>query len=168
MFKTIHIRVLQNNMGLLEDQYKSYSTLRHNWFRLVTVLPGKDSETIRTERKDIPLTETPGYKALPYTWGSLSVDLQRIECNGVDFVITKNLFDALLRFRDGSEPRTMWIDALCINQGSVTECTQQISIMVEIYSQAEEVLMWLGQHDEDPDLELMFRIADARRDYYIG
>ncbi|THW09099.1 hypothetical protein D6C89_04340 [Aureobasidium pullulans] len=159
---------LRNGMRAFQDQYKPYTALEDRWIRLVKILPGQDSDLIRTERSDVALTEAPSYNALSYTWGSTTVDLQQIECNGTDFFVTKNLYQALQRFRDKAEPRTMWIDAICINQSSDAECTQQIGIMVEIFSQAKEVSMWLGEHGEDPDLEFTFRVANTRMDYGLG
>jgi hypothetical protein len=155
-------------MGVFEDQYSSYAYLEDKWFRLVTILPGENPEVICIERKAFAISEAPGYDALSYTWGSTTVDLQHIQCDGSDFVVTNNLFEALSRFRDKTQPRTMWIDAICINQFSDAECTQQIGIMVEIYSQAEEVLVWLGPHNEDIDLEFVFQVAHARQDYVNG
>lgn len=41
-----------------------------------------------------------------------------------------------------------WIDAICINQGDVSERNAQVAIMSTIYSQAEKVYVWLGRQDE--------------------
>lgn len=39
----------------------------------------------------------------------------------------------------------VWIDALCINQADMQEKGAQISLMGDIYSLAEKVLIWLGE-----------------------
>ncbi|PMD44844.1 heterokaryon incompatibility [Hyaloscypha variabilis F] len=38
----------------------------------------------------------------------------------------------------------LWVDAICINQKDDVEKATQISLMKEIYSFAEEVVIWLG------------------------
>jgi len=42
---------------------------------------------------------------------------------------------------------TLWIDAICINQGDPEEKNQQLNIMVDIYAEAEETLIWMGFND---------------------
>ncbi|KAF2756255.1 hypothetical protein EJ05DRAFT_488040 [Pseudovirgaria hyperparasitica] len=39
----------------------------------------------------------------------------------------------------------LWIDQLCIDQGNVSERSQQVEMMEHIYSQASEILIWLGE-----------------------
>ena len=41
----------------------------------------------------------------------------------------------------------LWIDAICIDQGATTERIHQVALMGDIYIQAAEVLVWLGQGD---------------------
>jgi hypothetical protein len=43
------------------------------------------------------------------------------------------------------QPRVLWVDAICIDQFSVPDKNQQIPIMLEIYSRAAEVILWLGE-----------------------
>ncbi|KAJ4007840.1 hypothetical protein NW766_009648 [Fusarium irregulare] len=39
---------------------------------------------------------------------------------------------------------SIWIDALCINQNDLTECSEQVKGMREIYGSARQVHIWLG------------------------
>jgi hypothetical protein len=49
--------------------------------------------------------------------------------------------------------RTLWVDALCINQLDVDEKRHQISFMPDIYTKANTVIMWLGEPEaEEPPL----------------
>ena len=41
-------------------------------------------------------------------------------------------------------PRTLWVDALCIDQDSIWEKNHQVAQMGSIYSKAIEVITWLG------------------------
>ncbi|OTB01273.1 hypothetical protein M426DRAFT_25724 [Hypoxylon sp. CI-4A] len=58
--------------------------------------------------------------------------------------VRSNLFVALQRFRDRKEEKTMWIDALCVDQTNVEERSEQIQKMHELYLHAENVCIWLG------------------------
>jgi Heterokaryon incompatibility protein (HET) len=68
----------------------------------------------------------------------------------VQMQVTVNLEQALrgLRLRDAS--RTIWIDALCIDQRSLSERARQVRIMGQIYSKCIRDLLWLGP--EDPQI----------------
>jgi len=103
------------------------------------------------------------------------------------FHITVNLKAALQRLRKRQAIRTVWIDAICINQEDKTEKAKQIPQMGKIYSNASKVVIWLGNILEDPDHEWIEDIGEAevlqglelakrlskllpneRRDYIIG
>jgi hypothetical protein len=55
-----------------------------------------------------------------------------------------------LRLRD--QPRTLWADAICINQQCTAEKEAQVQLMRDIFSHAERTLIWLGtlqdKHEE--------------------
>lgn len=40
--------------------------------------------------------------------------------------------------------RTVWIDAICINQANTHERNEQVQMMGQIYSQCNQVFLWLG------------------------
>lgn len=63
--------------------------------------------------------------------------------------ITTNLYLALLRLRDRSLARIIWVDAICINQESLEERCEQVQLMALIYSKANRVLVWLGETADD-------------------
>ena len=151
----------------MEGQWQSYSVLPDNWIRVIELQPGQPSDPIHVQLEERPLANDAPYEALSYHWGDAKNNLQRIFRNGKEFVVTANLHSALKRLRKDTESRTLWVDAICINQGSNREMTQQICIMTEIYSGAEGVLIWLGEHPEDSALEYTIQVADARRDYAV-
>jgi hypothetical protein len=49
-----------------------------------------------------------------------------------------------------------WNDALCIDQENIPERNQQVQIMRDIYHEAEKVLIWLGEEENDSDLAMDF------------
>jgi hypothetical protein len=56
----------------------------------------------------------------------------------------------------GEKPTLLWIDALCINQSNPEERNQEVRRMAEIYSEADEVLIWLGDSHNNSDLAMRF------------
>ena len=59
--------------------------------------------------------------------------------------------------------RTLWIDALCINQDDLVERSAQVSIMGSIYSNTSKVLIWLGE--ESANSQAAF---EAMKDFVRG
>jgi hypothetical protein len=69
--------------------------------------------------------------------------------HGHTFSITTNLEIALQHLRRPDEERTLWVDALCIDQENPEERTHQVQKMRDIFWSAQRVLAWTGEPDED-------------------
>ncbi|KAI0179480.1 heterokaryon incompatibility protein-domain-containing protein [Hypoxylon sp. FL1284] len=96
----------------------------------------------------VNLDSDPFFDALSYTWGNLGWS-EEIIVDGSSFLnITRNLRDALARFRHPTEVRHLWVDALCINQADAAEKARQIPLMSHIYRGASSVVVWLGGSQE--------------------
>ncbi|EPE30305.1 hypothetical protein GLAREA_13028 [Glarea lozoyensis ATCC 20868] len=116
-----------------------------NSFRLLLLSPGTgDAPLDCTLVEDSRGGNTFSYEALSYTWGN-SIASHHITLNGDLFLITPNLYLALRHLRRADVERILWIDAICINQSSPLEKTQQVSIMRNIYQTAVRVVVWLGE-----------------------
>ncbi|KAH8591241.1 heterokaryon incompatibility protein-domain-containing protein, partial [Bisporella sp. PMI_857] len=109
--------------------------------RVLILEPAEDrNSSIRCTLQHVIFSQKPKYEALSYTWGSeivrhgVSIDMK-------DFKIGQNLFDALRHLRDPLHSRTLWVDAICINQSDVHEKNHQIGIMPFIYMRAKTVLV---------------------------
>ncbi|GAP85662.1 putative heterokaryon incompatibility [Rosellinia necatrix] len=95
------------------------------------------------------------FEALSYTWGSsTSTETIFVEDEGGDASLSSkldiqpNLAEALRYLRYASDrPRTLWIDAICINQRDDNERTEQVKRMNDVYSLASRVVAWLGVAD---------------------
>lgn len=93
--------------------------------------------------KNTSLATCSSYKALSYHWGDPD-DTLPILCNGIEIHVTRNLHTALDQLKSAfPNGVTIWIDALCINQRDKIEQARQVAIMRDIYSRAQEVLIWL-------------------------
>lgn len=77
--------------------------------------------------------------------------------------ITVNLHAALVRLRDHSLERYIWVDAVCINQADEEEKRYQIQSMARIYGQANRVIVWLGEEEDDSSqaLETIRSVAES-------
>lgn len=50
--------------------------------------------------------------------------------------------------------RTLWVDAVCIDQSDTMERSRQVEIMQEIYMSAKQVIVWLGEESAQDSLAL--------------
>ncbi|KAK4552095.1 hypothetical protein LTR86_010631 [Recurvomyces mirabilis] len=129
-----------------EDFYMPLTDLE---IRVLDLLPGKLNAVLQANLRIVRLgAEDSHYEALSYTWGS-QTDNRVIHMNGCNksTSITKHLFQALQRLRRRQATRTLWVDALCINQNDLSERSTQVAIMSEIYRAATCVNIWLGEPD---------------------
>jgi hypothetical protein len=90
------------------------------------------------------LDHNPEYIALSYAWGDPTITVP-ILLDGFRFQATTNLAAALPILRHIPEGGDYWVDAICINQNDLDERSSQVMRMTEIYRQANEVLVWLGE-----------------------
>jgi Heterokaryon incompatibility protein (HET) len=93
------------------------------------------------------------YDALSYTWGSNALTAEII-VNGSTMHITQNLNSALSNLRGEDDDRVLWIDSICINQLDNKERSYQVNMMKRIYSQAEQVIIWLGKETTDTNIAM--------------
>ncbi|KAK6840011.1 hypothetical protein PG987_005877 [Apiospora arundinis] len=109
------------------------------------------------------LTHHPRYEALSYVWGDPSME-NVLFLDGYPVSITENLHLALTHLRHETGVRRLWVDALCIDQNSISERNHQVRIMGDIYRRANAVLVWLGEAADDSNLvfERISELAPTR------
>lgn len=112
--------------------------------RLLELLPGAPTDTIKCRLVTVHLDQRPDYEALSYVWGPPVFSVE-ISCNDHPYYITRSLNLALRRLRLPDASRTIWADAACINQNDIEERSMQVALMRDIYSLARRVVVWLGQ-----------------------
>ena len=95
------------------------------------------------------LSTTPAlpYEAISYTWGGYTAGKSITFCGRLNFHVTDSLYAALRRLRQADRTRTLWVDALCIDQAHNSERNWQVTLMGQIYSEADGVIIWLGDYD---------------------
>ncbi|KAL7931811.1 heterokaryon incompatibility domain-containing protein [Trichoderma chlorosporum] len=132
----------------------------HRHIRLLRLLPNRDGNApLHSQLFDYPMLELGDglhmYEALSYVWGS-SERPHTLYIDEKSMPITTNLYEVLLRLRDKVMERVLWIDAVCIDQGSIEERGEQIQYMAEIYSKANRVIVWLGEAADNSDHALKY------------
>jgi hypothetical protein len=111
----------------------------------VVLHPASDfSAEIECSLKHVSFKNTIPYEALSWVWGdpqpraSISLD------NG-SLPITCSLEQALRHLRSATGTRTLWVDAICIDQRNIAERNRQVVLMKNIYSTCTTDLVWLGK-----------------------
>ncbi|KXH68267.1 hypothetical protein CSAL01_13352 [Colletotrichum salicis] len=87
---------------------------------LVLQVADKPSDGITCTLHTCHLDDVPTFEAISYVWGTPVKD-QEIICNGKTIEITANLLDVLRQVRHAYQPRTLWVDSICINQSDTKE-----------------------------------------------
>jgi hypothetical protein len=129
--------------------------------RIIHLLPGQFDDSINIELVPVSLSNSPAphYDALSYVWGREQSPTPAL-VNGRSVTITSNLDIALRYFRDEQDEKTLWVDAVCINQRDNVEKGPQVQMMGQVYSKAGRVLVWLGPASDGSD-ELLERIRQG-------
>lgn len=108
---------------------------------------------------------TPNYGALSYTWadgkGDASLSRRIFLDDTPDesakvlpkaLPITFNCGRALRCLRKRETEVVIWVDAICIDQSSLTERSHQVAFMKQIYSRAKTVHVYVGEEECGDDL----------------
>jgi hypothetical protein len=120
-----------------------YQPLRSGETRVLVLEPGHDKDPVRCHLNHVSLTDNPKFEAVSYVCGDPNVTRDVI-CSGKMIPIYVNLYSALEQLRCADSERILWADAVCINQEDLAERSKQVQLMGQIYSQADTVLIWLG------------------------
>jgi hypothetical protein len=119
--------------------------------RLLELLPGAQDQDIELNihTMDFSPTSPPLYEALSYAWGEEAHTVPVRAGDNEYLAISPHLASGLKRLRYTDKPRFMWIDALSICQSRLEERGDQVSIMGDIFSLAQKVVVWLGEADDN-------------------
>lgn len=91
------------------------------------------------------------FEALSYVWGLDNMTgavVVRTPEGPKMLRVTANLQEALVHLRHNNSTRSLWIDAICLNQADASEKNQQIPRMRDIYRFADRVAVWMGPERE--------------------
>ncbi|KAH6689715.1 heterokaryon incompatibility protein-domain-containing protein [Plectosphaerella plurivora] len=123
--------------------------------RTLSILPSADREApIECSLNVVSLNGECDFEALSYVWHEPSLASTppvAILVNASSFTPTPNLFSALKHLRLPQKARTLWADAICINQHDDNERNAQVPLMARIYTTAKAVAVWLGPSNNEID-----------------
>jgi hypothetical protein len=133
-----------------DDQGFRYQPLANpgSSIRLIKINPELSLDgALQIQLLDAALSEE--YTCLSYVWGPKNRNeyLFPILVNGKTFHVRPNLKRFLHIARRKYSERRFWIDAICIDQANTPERNQQVQQMGRIYSEAKEVIAWLGYRE---------------------
>ncbi|KAL8787596.1 MAG: hypothetical protein Q9213_002158 [Squamulea squamosa] len=137
----------------------NYEPLPAHNIRLLVLFPGSFGDDIHISlfSAELGIYQQPSYEALSYAWGSNDLDHNITVDSGESqqaLPITRNLYTALQYLRCSTTQRTLWVDAICINQENAEERNYQVSRMADIYKSTEKVVIWLGPDENDSTLAI--------------
>ncbi|RDL40524.1 uncharacterized protein BP5553_00503 [Venustampulla echinocandica] len=143
----------------MDQEPFSYEPLQPRHIRVLEVESGRNSSELiscRCIHVSIDNPSSPPYVAVSYTWGTEPQKPHRILVNGRLLSTTQTVHE-LLRSKCMAEPDiSLWIDAICINQDDNEEKSVQVTLMGEVYSNADRVRIWLGPSGENSGLAISF------------
>ena len=123
-----------------------------------------DTKPLRCTVNIVSPFDTPkvSYNAISYCWGE-NPPLERIILNGKEAMVPVSAIRALRTVCHpvhGRRNLPVWIDAVCINQtNDDEEKNHQVAMMGDVYANASETLVWLGE--EDSTTEASFQAVNA-------
>jgi hypothetical protein len=125
--------------------------------RLFELHPSTSTSVVSGSFRYVELASCSDYIALSYTWGDQTSSLQVHLAEGGTISVRENLW-WFLRIQSTliTQPKLLWIDAICINQSDVIERNVQVRLMKLIYANAEEVYAWLGREANNSNLAMDF------------
>ena len=135
-----------------DDTASIYQPLQHHEIRVITLAPGKWNDQLECTLEIVSLDDNPLYETLSYVWGDPSVQKKSIFLQKQLFQVTQSLESVLRHLRHQDTERTMWIDAICINQKDDAEKSVQVRQMQLIYARTSHLVIWVGEASEDSDL----------------
>jgi hypothetical protein len=141
--------------------------------KLVFLQPSVDfAARIECTTSVVDIAKAPAYKALSYAWGGSpkvisysredgppyaaeedndksNLAREMVMVDGQAMRIRQTLFHALQQIREPNTAVAIWVDAIGINPKEMERRAALTLRMRDIYKYAEEVIVWLGQGDEE-------------------
>lgn len=154
---TAEIQIATAEVRLKKRSYRALSQERKET-RVLILEPREHEPDLRCSIHHKKLiskstAEAQSYVAISYAWGDTQ-DTEDITIDGRLDKVPRSLYGALQAVTTDS-PTLVWADYLCINQNDTTQRSSQVSMMDEIYHNAESVAIWLGPEPTGPDGDML-------------
>ncbi|KAI8954978.1 heterokaryon incompatibility protein-domain-containing protein [Xylaria longipes] len=142
----------------------AHPVIENDEIRLLILEPGRGNASLECRLVRCRVSNDTWYEALSYAWGN-TPSRHMMRCNGEMMSITENLESALRHIRHPFARRVLWVDAICIDQEDDEERGHQVRLMSQIFSQAERVIVWLGE--QTSDVKGAFSVRSSQG-YFLG
>jgi hypothetical protein len=125
-------------------------------------------ETLDISRLEKGKSDSERYIALSWCWRAYGGDdetpqppLERIHIlkdeSTYSIDLSKNVNAALKALYKLPKPiLRIWVDWICIDQNNITERSNQVRLMAQVYGKAESVYVWLGEQGHGSELAFAF------------
>lgn len=126
-------------------------TLGRDEFRLIYLKSSEsEDDPVHLSLETYSHDNCPEYETVSYTWANEknSSELCKpiyIDHNWDVLFQTENCWEMLKFMRPRRGSRMIWVDAICINQGNLSERGAQVEKMGKIYSECLRVVVYLGK-----------------------
>lgn len=132
------------------EWFKYHSLAGSDHIRLLRVeyRPTEDRFTQRYTIIETQLAGAPPYQTVSYVWGDSKPRWPLELSNGSVIHVNDSIHTALPYLVAQCNSGYLWIDQVCIDQRNLSERSEQVAIMGEIYARAENCLVWLGEGTE--------------------
>jgi hypothetical protein len=146
-------------------QYDSLDP-RKKSVRLLEISPAPEYEPIQATLSVCDLDDKPPFIALSYTWDPKEGEKKYINIQGSKFAVGVGLWSFIQQYRrkqylrqccekDPAKALPLWIDAIAIDQNNIPERNHQVSLMRDVYTGAQSVIVWLGLQQGSEELAFM-------------
>ncbi|KAI0155321.1 heterokaryon incompatibility protein-domain-containing protein [Xylariaceae sp. FL1272] len=125
---------------------------RKRSIRLIDIEAGAGPASLHLRLRHAVLKKAPGqpFEALSYVWGSIEEPIgvcieilyPDSTTSVVEMGLGENLLTALQNLRYADRRRTIWADAICINQQDLTERAKQVLLMGDICGEESHRISW--------------------------
>ena len=111
----------------------------------------------------VSLDDDPAYIAISYKWGDPSTvgEFESHQKGGAKVEYNQTVFEVVSTLLPEASELYLWIDSICINQRDDLEKARQVAFMGEVYRRARQVVVFLGEPDEDTaaSMDLYHRVG---------
>lgn len=139
-----------NRAGICSTEFDMvYFPLDEGKFRLLHIHPSANAfAAIRCSMTVASLGETTDFEAISYAWGSSGS--KHIWVNGGRAALSQNGENILRSMREYDDQyRSVWLDAVCINQTDLDDRSSQVASMGQLYASARAVAIGVDEPTEN-------------------
>lgn len=124
-------------------QYRPLDPPRHE-IRVIDLRSGNATDAIQCSIRHVFINERPLFETISYVWGDETIrDVIYVDCKRLS--VPASSAAALRKVRYEDKGRTVWIDAVCIDQRNTDERNHQVALMRKVFSQAWQNNIYLGE-----------------------